>query len=86
LLDADVSAKSQVVITADGADSFTSKHQGLADNAADAAATAAAAVPCVKKVRFSLARPEGATASRDFSLLYAAPELVRGERWVLTEI
>jgi hypothetical protein len=86
LLDADVSAKSQVVITADGADSFTSKHQGLADNAADAAAPAAAAVPCVKKVRFSLARPEGATASRDFSLLYAAPELVRGERWVLTEI
>jgi hypothetical protein len=50
---------------------------------APAAVAAAAAVsPPVKKVRFSLARPTGTTASRDFGLLYAAPELVRGERWV----
>jgi hypothetical protein len=33
-----------------------------------------------KRVRFAMERPAGCTASRDFSLLYAAPELVRGER------
>jgi hypothetical protein len=49
------------------------------DAAGNPPSTAAAAVPA-KKVRFLLDRPSGLTASRDFSLLYAAPELVRGER------
>eukprot|EP00775_Hariotina_reticulata_P003117 gene3117-3395_t len=33
-----------------------------------------------KRVRFTVERPAGATPSRDFGLLYAAPELVRGYR------
>ena len=54
---------------------------GLPGTVSAPAAVAAAPVsPPVKKVRFSLARPTGTTASRDFGLLYAAPELVRGER------
>jgi hypothetical protein len=78
--------KRQVCVTADAADSFTSQRQGLTEDVTDAAGSAAAAVPVVKKVRFSLARPEGETASRDFSLLYAAPELVRGERWACLKL
>jgi hypothetical protein len=34
----------------------------------------------VKRVRFTVERPVGATASRDRSLLYTAPELMQGHR------
>ena len=34
----------------------------------------------VKRVRFTVERPAGATASRDRSLLYTAPELMQGHR------
>jgi hypothetical protein len=52
------------------------------DAAAATPVPAASSSPAAKRVRFALERPEGATASRDYSLLYAAPELMRGERWV----
>jgi hypothetical protein len=35
-----------------------------------------------KRVRFTVERPAGTTPSRDYSLLYAAPELLSGQRWV----
>lgn len=50
------------------------------DAAAATPVPAASSSPAAKRVRFALERPEGATASRDYSLLYAAPELMRGER------
>lgn len=42
------------------------------------AATAGVASP--KKVRFDMSRPAGSTPSRDYGLLYAAPELLSGQR------
>lgn len=36
-----------------------------------------------KKVRFNMERPAGSTPSRDYGLLYTAPELLSGQRWVL---
>lgn len=46
-------------------------------------AAAAAAGP-VKKVRFTMERPAGSTPSRDYGLLYTAPELLNGQRYVAT--
>jgi hypothetical protein len=50
--------------------------------AADKAAAAAdVSVGGQKRVRFTVERPAGTTPSRDYSLLYAAPELLSGQRW-----
>lgn len=49
--------------------------------AADAASLPPAAAPSqTKKVRFTVERAAGSTPSRDYSLLYAAPELLSGHR------
>jgi hypothetical protein len=50
--------------------------------AADKAAAADVSVGGQKRVRFTVERPAGTTPSRDYSLLYAAPELLSGQRWV----
>ncbi|KAF6256414.1 kinase-like domain-containing protein [Scenedesmus sp. NREL 46B-D3] len=51
-----------------------------ADKAAAAAAAADVSVGSQKRVRFTVERPAGTTPSRDYSLLYAAPELLSGQR------
>eukprot|EP00882_Tetradesmus_deserticola_P019090 GHRQ01020536.1.p1 GENE.GHRQ01020536.1~~GHRQ01020536.1.p1 ORF type:complete len:472 (+),score=177.83 GHRQ01020536.1:55-1416(+) len=51
-----------------------------ADKAAAAAAAADISVNSQKRVRFTVDRPAGTTPSRDYSLLYAAPELLSGQR------
>ncbi|WIA09684.1 hypothetical protein OEZ85_009070 [Tetradesmus obliquus] len=53
--------------------------QGLAGDDS-AAAAADVSVGGQKRVRFTVERPAGTTPSRDYSLLYAAPELLSGQR------
>jgi hypothetical protein len=50
-------------------------------NVADKAAVADVSVGGQKRVRFTVERPAGTTPSRDYSLLYAAPELLSGQRY-----